>query len=127
MILTIILFSISGFLNSLMDVIATKWNSSILSNIKNPRIYKWTNPLSWQNKWKNGDYLQGEKFWGSSTIFVWTTDLWHFAKLFMLIILCSSIITYTPFINVWVDALILFLTFTGTFQLFYGKILMKRK
>ena len=110
-----------------MDVIATKWNSSILSNIKNPRIYKWTNPLSWQNKWKNGDYLQGEKFWGSSTIFVWTTDLWHFAKLFMLIILCSSIITYTPFINVWVDALILFLTFTGTFQLFYGKILMKRK
>ena len=36
---------------------------------------------SWVNKWKNGDKLQGEKFRGSSTVFVGFTDLWHFAQL----------------------------------------------
>ena len=37
----------------------------------------WNPDLSWQNKWKNGDPSQGEKFPGSSTIFVTFTDGWH--------------------------------------------------
>ena len=38
----------------------------------------WLNPdLSWRNKWRNGDPSQGEKFPGSSTVFVCFTDGWH--------------------------------------------------
>ena len=38
--------------------------------------------LSWMNKWKNKDYKQGEKFIGSSTVFVMFTDLWHLCHIF---------------------------------------------
>ena len=38
----------------------------------------WNKDESWRNKWKNGDPLQGERFLGSSTVFVWATDGWHF-------------------------------------------------
>lgn len=46
----------------------------------------WNPDLSWKNKWKNGDRLQGEKFFGSSTIFVCFTDCWH---------LCNTINKYS--------------------------------
>lgn len=36
--------------------------------------------ISWRNKWKNGDPTQGEKYLGSSTVFVPFEDLWHGAK-----------------------------------------------
>lgn len=32
---------------------------------------------SWRNKYKNGDPKQGERFWGSTTVFVMFTDAWH--------------------------------------------------
>ncbi len=37
----------------------------------------WQPDISWQNKWKNGDKQQGEKFPGSSTVFVSVSDGWH--------------------------------------------------
>jgi hypothetical protein len=37
----------------------------------------WNPAVSWQNKWKNGDPLQGEAFPLSSTALVWTTDAKH--------------------------------------------------
>lgn len=39
---------------------------------------KWFNypNRTWQNKWR--DPTHKERFIGSSTIFVWTTDAWHF-------------------------------------------------
>jgi len=37
----------------------------------------WNPELSWTNKYKNGDPLQGAKFPGSTTIFVGTTDGYH--------------------------------------------------
>lgn len=42
----------------------------------------WLNPdLSWRRKWKNGDKAQGERFPGSSTVFVGFTDAWHGLKM----------------------------------------------
>lgn len=39
---------------------------------------QWFNQdLSSNNKYKNGDPAQGPKFWGSTNIFVWTTDAYH--------------------------------------------------
>jgi hypothetical protein len=36
---------------------------------------------SWNNKYKNGDPKQGPAFWGSTTVFVAFTDLWHLSNL----------------------------------------------
>lgn len=44
----------------------------------NPRY--WRPSESWVNKWRNGDPAQGERFPGSSTVFVWTTDAYHLAR-----------------------------------------------
>jgi hypothetical protein len=49
------------------------------------RLGPWWNPKeSWRLKWRNGDPAQGERFWGSSTVLVFVTDFWHFAKWVML-------------------------------------------
>jgi len=37
----------------------------------------WNKSNTWRNKWKNGDPLQGESFFGSSTFLVFLTDPWH--------------------------------------------------
>lgn len=37
----------------------------------------WNPDISWRNKYKNGDVSQGERFPGSSTTFVFTTDAKH--------------------------------------------------
>jgi hypothetical protein len=37
----------------------------------------WSPQLSFRNKYKNRDPAQGEKFFGSTTFLVWTTDAYH--------------------------------------------------
>jgi hypothetical protein len=127
MIIVIILFCIAGFLNAIMDVLKTRWSVSIFSNIKNTKILNWINPTSWENKWKNNDEKQGEKFLGSSTVFVFLMDLWHFSKFLMLFLLCFGITLYKQYLNIYLDVFLLYLAFTVTFQLFYEFILIKKK
>ena len=38
--------------------------------------------ISWSNKYKNGDPMQGPKFIGSTTAFVGATDWYHMARTF---------------------------------------------
>lgn len=40
----------------------------------------WDASKSWQNKYKNGDPLQGPKFPLSTTALVWTTDGYHLMR-----------------------------------------------
>ena len=74
---------LAGMCNAVMDKINFHWDESIF---KGSKFEQWANPLySYRNKWKNkSNSLHGEKFLGSSTIFVWTTDLWHFSQSFMI-------------------------------------------
>lgn len=55
-------------------------------------------PETWGNKWKkaeNGAPIPGkERFWGSSTVFVWTTDFWHLSKTIFLTLIQVSILFY---------------------------------
>ena len=84
--ISIIFLILAGFFNSIMDIIIHKWNKSIFSKIKNDKLLQFINPtLSWKNKWKNSDYKQGEKFIGSSTVFVMFTDLWHLCQFLMIV------------------------------------------
>lgn len=41
----------------------------------------WNPDLSYGNKWKHNDKTQGERFMGSSTVFVFATDGWHLMKM----------------------------------------------
>tara|TARA_Y100000401_G_C8325855_1_gene228230 strand:+ start:8446 stop:8835 length:390 start_codon:yes stop_codon:yes gene_type:complete len=118
---------LAGISNAIMDKISFHYDNSIF---KNTSIEQWANPkLSWKNKWKNGDRKNGERFIGSSTIFVWTTDLWHLAQSFMITFFCLGIVFYQPFIDIgisWLNLIIDFIiyktTFSLVFELFFSKI-----
>jgi hypothetical protein len=81
--------------NAVMDTLATRYDRSVFARL--PSVAQpWLNPaISWPNKWKNGDRIQGEAFPLSSTALVFTTDAWHFFKL--LAILCLYAALFAPF------------------------------
>ena len=131
---SIIFFILAGICNAIMDKINFHWDDSIF---KGSRFEQWANPsVSYRNKWKNhSNSLGGERFPGSSTIFVWTTDLWHFAQSFMISFFILGGLFYegglvTVFDPFWVNTLIDFilfkLVFSLTFELFWSTILEKR-
>lgn len=78
-ILGLVIVSLSAISESIMDKIQFHYNNSIFSNEKYNQLF-WNPSESWKNKWK--DDLKTEKFLGSSTIFVFTTDAWHLFKFF---------------------------------------------
>lgn len=122
--ISLILIFVAALCNAIMDVLDFKFNASIFSLCKNQ---SWIDPsISWKNKWKNGDYTQGEKFFGSSTFLVFVTDLWHFSKFMMLLLIMCAIVFYKPIVNVWVDILILYCVFTITFEILYSKVFVKK-
>jgi len=123
--ISVLLMIFTGICNACMDVLRVRWKTSIFRFWKNQN---WINPaLSWHNKWKNGDQTQREKFFGSSTFFVWLTDFWHFCKFLMLIFITSAIIFYNPMFKWWIDFIILYCAFTITFEIFFSKILISSK
>lgn len=75
-IIAVILIVLASIFESTMDKINFHFEKSIFSDKKNQLF--WNPSLSWKNKWKED--LKTEKFWGSSTIFVFTTDAWHLFK-----------------------------------------------
>ena len=83
-----ILFTILGLLfvaassiaEAIMDKIQFHYDKSIFSQDKNKQTF-WDPTKSWVNKWKDSSAKQ-ERFLGSSTIFVFTTDAWHLFKFF---------------------------------------------
>lgn len=70
----IILVVVFGLSKAICDISECCYSNSKLSKL-NPLF--WDKHTSWKNKWKNGDYTQGEKVLGSSTFLVWITDAWH--------------------------------------------------
>ena len=78
-ILGLIMISLSAISESIMDKIQFHYDKSIFSTEKYNQLF-WNPIESWKNKWK--DDLKTEKFLGSSTIFVFTTDAWHLFKFF---------------------------------------------
>lgn len=98
----VILLVIIGIAKAISDTINFKFNQSIFNKIKNDKIRNWFNPqVSWTYKYKNNDPKQGPKFIGSTTIFVWLTDAWHFFQSLMLtsyeLIILSTFIYFTNF------------------------------
>ncbi len=81
LIVAVLLFFLAGVCNGIMDTLQFHYSVSIFQG-KNG-LY-WNPQLSWRNKYKNGNYVEGPAFWGSTTIFSWLTDGWHFFKMLLL-------------------------------------------
>ena len=99
------------------------------SKIKGNPLF-WHKNKSWQNKWKNGDKSQGEKFFGSSRWFVAQTDAWHlfgvlFRAFYAKVYICIGLLIS---INIWYTfgVLVAYVIFATTFHIFHTyKILRK--
>lgn len=76
-ILLILLPILGGITDAIKDTVNFHYLQSIF--IKFPSRF-WDGEISWMNKYKDQDYHKGPKFFGSTTIFVWTTDAWHLFK-----------------------------------------------
>jgi hypothetical protein len=123
-ILSFLLIIFSGLSEAIMDKLNFHFEKSIFSNEKYKQ--KFWNPIeSWKNKWK--DDLKTERFLGSSTIFVFTTDAWHLFKFFRNTSLFIGLgllgfISYNPIIMVIIARVLYGLSFT----LLFDKILVKK-
>ena len=126
--ISLILVILAGILNAAMDIIVStiRYNKSIFTML--PKTWEpfFDSTVSWKNKWKNGDPNQGEKFFGSSTFLVWTTDAWHLANTTMLFLLSMAITFYSPLVNKNVDIFIYWIIFGFTFEMFFSKFFMKK-
>lgn len=111
---SLIFWFLASIFNGAMDMNFNMFDRSVFSKLKGTF---WNPDESWRNKWKNGDRAQGERFWGSSTIFVSITDSWHLFKAFMLLCLLASILTFRVFYIVdiwWINAIVLSLIYSLT-------------
>lgn len=99
------------------------------SNIVDPESIfpmSWGIGATWRNKWKGGDPKQGERFPGSSTIFVALTDPWHFAGLLRHLTLSAAVaISFPVFGNVIADTLICNVILGLTFELLFKHLFMR--
>lgn len=114
------LIILSGVAEAIMDTLQFHYDNSIFKRFKNQRF--WYPGFSWMNKWKDGDPKNGERFLGSSTIFVALTDAWHLFKfihnqtLFLgLFFLAISNLTL-------LEAIIYFLTARIVFGIFFSLV-----
>lgn len=108
-----------------MDKIQHHWAVSIFS-----QLGSWYNPKeSWRLKWKNGDPAQGERFPGSSTVFVFITDFWHFAKWVMLkaIFAAMALALYGVWWQRVVAFVVLHAAFSMGFELFFRFVFQRKQ
>lgn len=129
----VILISIAGISNAIMDVVNFHFHTSIFNNPKvfNPNY--WNLAVSWRNKYKNGDPTQGARFFGSTSFLVFLTDAWHLFKFIMLWSL-FIVLGYPLAISLGFDTSIGIIStilcaraiYGAFFTLFYGRIFNKK-
>jgi len=94
----LILLALAGAANAVHDIAGNIawWNLSSLDQLEG--AFWGAQDETWINKWARnelGEVLPGvERFWGSSTVFVWTTDIWHASKSLMLLALQIAVLAY---------------------------------
>jgi len=122
LIIPLLLVITAAIANSAQDTVAHHYSQSVFAEFDEPTFYNANE--SWKAKWKNGDYKQGERFWGSSTIFVRFTDFWHLMKSASWTFLFGAMAILAG--NTWKQRglyfLIFYVSFTMVFELFYSQI-----
>lgn len=128
---SLIFLILASICNAVMDKSVHHYNSSIFSRFKNQKW--WNGEISWKNKYVDGDYSKGRvKWFFDLNKPVQLTDAFHFFKMWMVLFISLSIITFNKclvLINCryeWYNFLIL-LSIYGTvwnvtFSLFYNRV-----
>ncbi|MFT4762609.1 MAG: hypothetical protein ACI9XO_000315 [Paraglaciecola sp.] len=121
-IIPLLMVIFAAIANSAQDTVAHHYSQSVFAEFEEPTFYNANQ--SWKAKWKNGDHQQGERFWGSSTIFVKFTDFWHLMKSvsWMLLFGAMSILAGNGWKQKMGYFLFFYITFTAVFELFYSQI-----
>ena len=136
MMTSLIFIMLAGIFNAGMDKIAFTFDKSVFS-LFNPQF--WDVRISWKNQWKqplqpskNHWYYFGilhppyeERFPFSTYFLVFLTDGWHLFKTLWLFFVILTVVSYTPIISFWWDALILYTVYGVTFTAFYSKFFTK--
>ena len=131
MILTTTLLILSATFKAICDTLQFHFETSIF-NHNTLNAWFWNPQLSWRNKYKNCEPEQGKKFFGSTTIFVWTTDAWHMFQMLYLncFFLCLALhIDFGLIGEKWIVILINFAIIKVVFQSFfevYFRAIIKR-
>ena len=79
-ILGMLFIVVASISEAIMDTVQFHYEKSIFKH--NPIKYNqlfWDASISWKNKYKENSTTE-PKFYGSTTIFVFTSDAWHFFK-----------------------------------------------
>ena len=127
-ILTIVVFLLimfSAVSEAIMDKLNFHYEKSIFSNNEKYNQLFWNPIESWKNKWKED--LKTEKFIGSSTIFVFTTDAWHLFKFIKNTCLFVGLpLLFMGKINIILSIVITRVLYGLIFTLFFDVILVKK-
>ena len=123
---SLILIILAAIANSIMDTLKFRFKRSVFNKPGN-WLFKYSEPLAWKRKWKNGDVKQGEAFWLSSTVLVWLTDLWHLMQMIMKLSFITAIICYKPLFEWYYDLIIYSVSFSLIFEIMFSKILIVKK
>ena len=129
LILCLLFLAVGSAANAVMDKISFHFDKSIFWD-KDKRF--WNPAISWINKWKDGDPLKGESFWGSSRWFVSLTDAWHRFKSFQLWCYAAAVaiiieVPGLPKAASFIVALLVFrFVMSSTFVLFFNVLLVRR-
>lgn len=115
MLTSLALLIFAGCCKAVRDCLSFRFEKSIFSDLNSA----WWNPAtSWAMKWKDGAGLV-EKFPGSSTVFVWVTDAWHFFQLIQYSAIVFAIVFYQPAFAWYWDFAILKSALVITFEIMF--------
>jgi len=128
LVLIFLLIIFGAIAKAIMDTLQFHYNNSIFKTMDE---FFWNPKISWKNKYKNHNKEEGEKFFCSTTVFVFLTDGWHlFQSIFLNCIFLIPIVLINllhPLSFWWL--MIIFLTiriaFGLFFELFYKEIFQK--
>ena len=70
-----VLLFIASASKGVCDDLQFHYSDTVFASLDNDQF--WDPDISHRNKWAGGVKANGERFLGSSTIFVWVTDAWH--------------------------------------------------
>jgi len=123
LILTGVALVIAGIGKAIMDTLQFHFSVSVFKNLGT-----WWDPrTSWTNKYKNHDPSQGEAFPGSTTIFVFVTDAWHFFQFIflrfifaaMILLMLSNGLSLLGGIPIWLGCIIAYVALSAIFGLIF--------
>lgn len=122
---------LAAICNAVMDTSVHHYSTSVFKKL-NPKF--WNGEISWKNKYIDGDPSKGRVKWFFGLAKpVQLTDAFHFFKMFMIIFICLSIITFDKCSTLvgceyhWYSFLMVLgiygFMWNAWFSLFYNKIL----